>query len=186
MEDEFDDLEKYEKELEAEGGRSEEEGLERPSEEDFGDLEDLSKMMGVKPKAAAVMSSLDKISLCSMCTLCEIPADCFEGKCGSFAVLDVFKRDPEKDAQTLTAAFGGLEVILIVNRDQSLFARVYKAGKQKEKITPPVALFEFSELRNYLVGIDGFSELKEKGTSINSLSITKEEALTLLKQIFRN
>ena len=207
MEDEFDDIfGEYEKELEKEGegkeeGKGKEEETEgqdlkeeekreeaggRAPEEELADLGDLSKMMGVKPKSAAIISGLDKISLCSMCTLCEIPADCFEGTHGSFAVLDVSKRDPEEDAQILTEMFRGLEVVLIVNRDQSLSAKVYKEGQQKEKIAPPIALFGFPDLKTYLIGIADLSELKAEGASINSLSISKEEALTLLKQIFRN
>lgn len=206
MEDEFDDIfGEYEKELEKEeegkeagkGKEEEREGQDlkeggkeeaggRAPEEELADLGDLSKMMGVKPKSAAIISGLDKISLCSMCTLCEIPTDCFEGTHGSFAVLDVSKRDPEEDAQILTEMFRGLEVVLIVNRDQSLSAKVYKEGKQREKIAPPIALFGFPDLKTYLIGIDDLSELKAESASINSLSISKEEALTLLKQIFRN
>ena len=122
--------------------------------------------------------------MCSMCTLCEIPADCFDANHGSFAVLDVKDRDPEEDARALTQTFRGLEVVLIVNRDQNLSAKVYKEGKEKEKVAPPIILFEFPALKNYLVGISNLSELKGEGASVNSLSLTKEEALTLLKQIF--
>lgn len=194
MKDEFDDLfGEYEKEFEdgekQEGSgkeeKEEEEQKGKPAKEDeFGDLSELSKMMGVKPKNAAIISGLDKISLCSMCTLCEIPADCFDGNHGSFAVLDVKDRDPEEDARILTQTFRGLEAVLIVNRDQNLSAKVYKEGKEQEKIAPPLILFEFPTLKNYLVGISNISELKGEGASVNSLSLTKEEALTLLKQIF--
>ena len=195
MKDEFDDLfGEYEKEFEdgekqEEGKEGEKEGEEREEnkqakEDEFGDLSELSKMMGVKPKNAAIISGLDKISLCSMCTLCEIPADCFDANHGSFAVLNVKDRDPEEDARILTQTFRGLEVVLIVNRDQNLSAKVYKEGKEKEKVAPPIILFEFPALKNYLVGISNLSELKGEGTSVNSLSLTKEEALTLLKQIF--
>ena len=194
MKDEFDDLfGEYEKEFEdgekqAGSGKEEKEEEEqkgKPAKEDeFGDLSELSKMMGVKPKNAAIISGLDKISLCSMCTLCEIPADCFDGNHGSFAVLDVKDRDPEEDARTLTQTFRGLEAVLIVNRDQNLSAKVYKEGKEQEKIAPPLILFEFPTLKSYLVGISNLSELKGEGASVNSLSLTKEEALTLLKQIF--
>jgi hypothetical protein len=190
MKDEFDDLfGEYEKEFEdgekQAGSGKEEKGEEEETKEDeFGDLSELSKMMGVKPKNAAIISGLDKISLCSMCTLCEIPADCFDGNHGSFAVLDVKDRDPEEDARILTQTFRGLEAVLIVNRDQNLSAKVYKEGKEQEKIAPPLILFEFPTLKNYLVGISNLSELKGEGASVNSLSLTKEEALTLLKQIF--
>ena len=194
MKDEFDDLfGEYEKEFEdgekqAGSGKEEKEEEEqkgKPAKEDeFGDLSELSKMMGVKPKNAAIISGLDKISLCSMCTLCEIPADCFDGNHGSFAVLDVKDRDPEEDARTLTQTFRGLEAVLIVNRNQNLSAKVYKEGKEQEKIAPPLILFEFPTLKSYLVGISNLSELKGEGASVNSLSLTKEEALTLLKQIF--
>ncbi|MBO6006767.1 MAG: hypothetical protein J6P06_02800 [Aeriscardovia sp.] len=195
MKDEFDDLfGEYEKEFEdgekqEEGKEGEKEGEEREEnkqakEDELGDLSELSKMMGVKPKNAAIISGLDKISLCSMCTLCEIPADCFDANHGSFAVLNVKDRDPEEDARILTQTFRGLEVVLIVNRDQNLSAKVYKEGKEKEKVAPPIILFEFPALKNYLVGISNLSELKGEGTSVNSLSLTKEEALTLLKQIF--
>ncbi|MBO7717560.1 MAG: hypothetical protein J6S17_01940 [Aeriscardovia sp.] len=195
MKDEFDDLfGEYEKEFEdgekqEEGKEGEKEGEEREEnkqakEDEFGDLSELSKMMGVKPKNAAIISGLDKISLCSMCTLCEIPADCFDANHGSFAVLNVKDRDPEEDARVLTQTFRGLEVVLIVNRDQNLSAKVYKEGKEKEKVAPPIILFEFPALKNYLVGISNLSELKGEEASVNSLSLTKEEALTLLKQIF--
>ena len=195
MKDEFDDLfGEYEKEFEdgekqAGSGKEEKEGQEekgnnQAKEDEFGDLSELSKMMGVKPKNAAIISGLDKISLCSMCTLCEIPADCFDGNHGSFAVLDVKDRDPEEDARILTQTFRGLEAVLIVNRDQNLSAKVYKEGKEQEKIAPPLILFEFPTLKSYLVGISNLSELKGEGASVNSLSLTKEEALTLLKQIF--
>ena len=195
MKDEFDDLfGEYEKEFEdgekqEEGKEGEKEGEEmeenkQAKEDEFGDLSELSKMMGVKPKNAAIISGLDKISLCSMCTLCEIPADCFDANHGSFAVLNVKDRDPEEDARVLTQTFRGLEVVLIVNRDQNLSAKVYKEGKEKEKVAPPIILFEFPALKNYLVGISNLSELKGEEASVNSLSLTKEEALTLLKQIF--
>lgn len=195
MKDEFDDIfGEYEKEFEdgekqAGSGKEKEDGKEQKGnkqakEDEFGDLSELSKMMGVKPKNAAIISGLDKISLCSMCTLCEIPADCFDGNHGSFAVLDVKDRDPEEDARILTQTFRGLEAVLIVNRDQSLSAKVYKEGKEQEKLASPLILFEFPTLKNYLVGISNLSELKGEGTSVNSLSLTKEEALTLLKQIF--
>ena len=196
MKDEFDDLfGEYEKEFEdrekqekgEEGKKEGEEGVKenkQAKEDEFGDLSELSKMMGVKPKNAAIISGLDKISLCSMCTLCEIPADCFDGNHGSFAVLNVKDRDPEEDARTLTQTFRGLEAVLIVNRDQNLSAKVYKEGKEQEKIAPPLILFEFPTLKSYLVGISNLSELKGEGASVNSLSLTKEEALTLLKQIF--
>ena len=195
MKDEFDDLfGEYEKEFEdgekqEEGKEGEKEGEEREEnkqakEDEFGDLSELSKMMGVKPKNAAIISGLDKISLCSMCTLCDIPADCFDANHGSFAVLNVKDRDPEEDARVLTQTFRGLEVVLIVNRDQNLSAKVYKEGKEKEKVAPPIILFEFPALKNYLVGISNLSELKGEEASVNSLSLTKEEALTLLKQIF--
>ncbi|MBO6049897.1 MAG: hypothetical protein J6O91_01140 [Aeriscardovia sp.] len=195
MKDEFDDLfGEYEKEFEdgekqEKGKEGEKEGEEREEnkqakEDEFGDLSELSKMMGVKPKNAAIISGLDKISLCSMCTLCEIPADCFDANHGSFAVLNVKDRDPEEDARVLTQTFRGLEVVLIVNRDQNLSAKVYKEGKEKEKVAPPIILFEFPALKNYLVGISNLSELKGEEASVNSLSLTKEEALTLLKQIF--
>ena len=195
MKDEFDDIfGEYEKEFEdgekqAGSGKEKKDGKEQKGnkqakEDEFGDLSELSKMMGVKPKNAAIISGLDKISLCSMCTLCEIPADCFDGSHGSFAVLDVKDRDPEEDARTLTQTFRGLEAVLIVNRDQNLSAKVYKEGKEQEKLAPPLILFEFPTLKNYLVGISNLSELKGEGTSVNSLSLTKEEALTLLKQIF--
>ena len=195
MKDEFDDIfGEYEKEFEdgekqEESGKEKEDGKEpkenkQAKEDEFGDLSELSKMMGVKPKNAAIISGLDKISLCSMCTLCEIPADCFDGNHGSFAVLDVKDRDPEEDARTLTQTFRGLEAVLIVNRDQNLSAKVYKEGKEQEKIAPPLILFGFPALKNYLVGISDLSELKGEGASVNSLSLTKEEALTLLKQIF--
>lgn len=195
MKDEFDDIfGEYEKEFEdgekqEESGKEKEDGKEpkenkQAKEDEFGDLSELSKMMGVKPKNAAIISGLDKISLCSMCTLCEIPADCFDGNHGSFAVLDVKDRDPEEDARTLTQTFRGLEAVLIVNRDQNLSAKVYKEGKEQEKIAPPLLLFGFPALKNYLVGISDLSELKGEGASVNSLSLTKEEALTLLKQIF--
>lgn len=195
MKDEFDDIfGEYEKEFEdgekqAGSGKEKKDGKEQKGnkqakEDEFGDLSELSKMMGVKPKNAAIISGLDKISLCSMCTLCEIPADCFDGNHGSFAVLDVKDRDPEEDARILTQTFRGLEAVLIVNRDQNLSAKVYKEGKEQEKLSPPLILFEFPTLKNYLVGISNLSELKGEGTSINSLSLTKEEALTLLKQIF--
>ncbi|MBO7671343.1 MAG: hypothetical protein J6S25_01145 [Aeriscardovia sp.] len=195
MKDEFDDLfGEYEKEFKdgekqagsEKGGNDGEEqkGNKQAKEDEFGDLSELSKMMGVKPKNAAIISGLDKISLCSMCTLCEIPADCFDGNHGSFAMLDVKDRDPEEDARILTQTFRGLEAVLIVNRDQNLSAKVYKEGKEQEKIAPPLILFEFPTLKNYLVGISNLSELKGEGASLNSLSLTKEEALTLLKQIF--
>lgn len=195
MKDEFDDIfGEYEKEFEdgekqAGSGKEKKDGKEQKGnkqakEDEFGDLSELSKMMGVKPKNAAIISGLDKISLCSMCTLCEIPADCFDGNHGSFAVLDVKDRDPEEDARILTQTFRGLEAVLIVNRDQNLSAKVYKEGKEQEKLAPPLILFEFPTLKNYLVGISNLSELKEEGASVNSLSLTKEEALTLLKQIF--
>ena len=195
MKDEFDDIfGEYEKEFEdgekqAGSGKEKKDGKEQKGnkqakEDEFGDLSELSKMMGVKPKNAAIISGLDKISLCSMCTLCEIPADCFDGNHGSFAVLDVKDRDPEEDARTLTQTFRGLEAVLIVNRDQNLSAKVYKEGKEQEKIAPPLILFGFPALKNYLVGISDLSELKGEGASVNSLSLTKEEALTLLKQIF--
>lgn len=195
MKDEFDDIfGEYEKEFEdgekqAGSGKEKKDGKEQKGnkqakEDEFGDLSELSKMMGVKPKNAAIISGLDKISLCSMCTLCEIPADCFDGNHGSFAVLDVQDRDPEEDARILTQTFRGLEAVLIVNRDQNLSAKVYKEGKEQEKLAPPLILFEFPTLKNYLVGIANLSELKGEGTSVNSLSLTKEEALTLLKQIF--
>ena len=195
MKDEFDDIfGEYEKEFEdgekqAGSGKEKKDGKEQKGnkqakEDEFGDLSELSKMMGVKPKNAAIISGLDKISLCSMCTLCEIPADCFDGNHGSFAVLDVKDRDPEEDARTLTQTFRGLEAVLIVNRDQNLSAKVYKEGKEQEKIAPPLILFGFPALKNYLVGISNLSELKGEGASVNSLSLTKEEALTLLKQIF--
>lgn len=195
MKDEFDDIfGEYEKEFEdgekqAGNGKEKKDGKEQKGnkqakEDEFGDLSELSKMMGVKPKNAAIISGLDKISLCSMCTLCEIPADCFDGNHGSFAVLDVKDRDPEEDARILTQTFRGLEAVLIVNRDQNLSAKVYKEGKEQEKLAPPLILFEFPTLKNYLVGISNLSELKGEGTSVNSLSLTKEEALTLLKQIF--
>ncbi len=195
MKDEFDDIfGEYEKEFEdgekqAGNGKEKKDGKEQKGnkqakEDEFGDLSELSKMMGVKPKNAAIISGLDKISLCSMCTLCEIPADCFDGNHGSFAVLDVKDRDPEEDARILTQTFRGLEAVLIVNRDQNLSAKVYKEGKEQEKLAPPLILFEFPTLKNYLVGIANLSELKGEGTSVNSLSLTKEEALTLLKQIF--
>lgn len=195
MKDEFDDIfGEYEKEFEdgekqAGSGKEKKDGKEQKGnkqakEDEFGDLSELSKMMGVKPKNAAIISGLDKISLCSMCTLCEIPADCFDGNHGSFAVLDVKDRDPEEDARILTQTFRGLEAVLIVNRDQNLSAKVYKEGKEQEKLAPPLILFEFPTLKNYLVGIANLSELKGEGTSVNSLSLTKEEALTLLKQIF--
>lgn len=195
MKDEFDDIfGEYEKEFEdgekqAGSGKEKKDGKEQKGnkqakEDEFGDLSELSKMMGVKPKNAAIISGLDKISLCSMCTLCEIPADCFDGNHGSFAVLDVKDRDPEEDARILTQTFRGLEAVLIVNRDQNLSAKVYKEGKEQEKLAPPLILFEFPTLKNYLVGISNLSELKGEGTSVNSLSLTKEEALTLLKQIF--
>lgn len=195
MKDEFDDIfGEYEKEFEdgekqAGSGKEKKDGKEQKGnkqakEDEFGDLSELSKMMGVKPKNAAIISGLDKISLCSMCTLCEIPADCFDGNHGSFAVLDVKDRDPEEDARILTQTFRGLEAVLIVNRDQNLSAKVYKEGKEQEKLAPPLILFEFPTLKNYLVGISNLSELKGEETSVNSLSLTKEEALTLLKQIF--
>lgn len=195
MKDEFDDIfGEYEKEFEdgekqAGNGKEKKDGKEQKGnkqakEDEFGDLSELSKMMGVKPKNAAIISGLDKISLCSMCTLCEIPADCFDGNHGSFAVLDVKDRDPEEDVRILTQTFRGLEAVLIVNRDQNLSAKVYKEGKEQEKLAPPLILFEFPTLKNYLVGIANLSELKGEGTSVNSLSLTKEEALTLLKQIF--
>ena len=195
MKDEFDDIfGEYEKEFEdgekqAGSGKEKKDGKEQKGnkqakEDEFGDLSELSKMMGVKPKNAAIISGLDKISLCSMCTLCEIPADCFDGNHGSFAVLDVKDRDPEEDARILTQTFRGLEAVLIVNRDQNLSAKVYKEGKEQEKLAPPLILFEFPTLKNYLVGISNLSELKGEGTSVNSLSLAKEEALTLLKQIF--
>lgn len=195
MKDEFDDIfGEYEKEFEdgekqAGNGKEKKDGKEQKGnkqakEDEFGDLSELSKMMGVKPKNAAIISGLDKISLCSMCTLCEIPADCFDGNHGSFAVLDVKDRDPEEDARILTQTFRGLEAVLIVNRDQNLSAKVYKEGKEQEKLAPSLILFEFPTLKNYLVGIANLSELKGEGTSVNSLSLTKEEALTLLKQIF--
>lgn len=196
MEHEFDDIfGEYEEELEEEKRKKDkgkDRGIQEENEEKgqvlgegFTDLDELSKMMGVKPKSAAIISGIDKISLCSMCALREITADCFDGKQGSFAVIDAHKRDPEKDAQDLTETFKGLEVILILNRDQNLSARVYKEGKQKEKIIPPIALFGFPDLRSYLIGIDDLEKLKEGKASINSASISKEEALTLLKQIFR-
>mgnify|MGYP003299462315 CR=1 FL=1 len=195
MKDEFDDIfGEYEKEFEdgekqAGNGKEKKDGKEQKGnkqakEDEFGDLSELSKMMGVKPKNAAIISGLDKISLCSICTLCEITADCFDGNHGSFAVLDVKDRDPEEDARILTQTFRGLEAVLIVNRDQNLSAKVYKEGKEQEKLAPPLILFEFPTLKNYLVGIANLSELKGEGTSVNSLSLTKEEALTLLKQIF--
>ena len=206
MENEFDDIfEEYEKEFEnkedrGKGGESEEEkGKEggeegeepnrrQGEEEEWEDLDELSKMMGEKPKSAAIISGMDKISLCSMCTLCEIPADCFDGDKGkgSFGILNVSERDPEEDARTLTQTFKGLEVILALNRDQNLSATIYKEGKKKEKLAPPLALFNFSTLESFLVGSCDLRELKEEFPSLNSLSITKEEALELLKQIFRN
>ena len=188
MENEFDDMfDEYEKDMDKEGqGEKEKAPGEKEGEEAIGDLDEFSKMMGVKPKSAAIISGLDKISLCSLLALCDIPADCFEGNRGSFALLDVSGRDPEKDAESLTSALRGLEVILAVNRDQTLYAKVYKEGKKKEKMAPPIALFGFPKLKLYLIGASSLSELKEGEAPVNSLSITKEEAFALLKQMFKN
>ncbi|MBR6439750.1 MAG: hypothetical protein IKS61_00280 [Aeriscardovia sp.] len=165
----------------------EQEGEGQKGEEDpFEDLDELSKMAGVKPKSAAIVSGLDKVALCSMCALCEVPAECFKTERGSFAVLDVSKRDPEEDTASLTGLFKGLEVVLILNRDQKLSAKVYRDGKEGKKIAPPLVLYWAPKLESYLVGIEGLKELKEGEACISSSSITKEEALSLLKLAFKS
>lgn len=203
-EDDFDEiLSEFEKQFEEggepEGGAPEwekkesgnEAGIPREDEgeggeEAFEDLDELSKMAGVKPKSAAIVSGLDKVALCSMCALCEVPAECFGTAQGSFAVLDVSNRDPEKDAASITGLFNGLELILIVNRDQKLTARVYRGGKEGKKIAPPLVLYWEPDLESYLIGMEGLKELKVGEASISSTSITKEEAMALLKQTFRS
>ena len=206
-EDDFDEiLNEFEKQFEGEGEEGdpsspEEEGLPEKGEaslreeqgegsaeddDDFGDLDELSKMAGVKPKSAALVSALDSVALCSMCALCEVPAECFKSERGSFAILDVSTRDPEEDASRLTGLFKGLEVILILNRDQKLVARVYRNGKAGEKIAPPLVLYWMPKMESYLIGVEGLKELKAGEACISSSSITKEEALSLLKQSFKS
>lgn len=205
-EDDFDEiLNELEKQFEEGDGGEEEEALKKKApkgeeeprgreqsgkakdeEELFDDLDELSKMAGVKPKSAAIISALDSVSLCSLCTLSEVPADCFGTPWGTFAVLDVSNRDPEQDAARITELFKDLQIVLIYNRDQKLVARGYCNGKGGEKIAPPLILRRMPNLESYLVGIESLKELKEKQTAVSSSSITKEEALSLLRQIFKS
>jgi hypothetical protein len=146
--------------------------------------QELQGLIGNQAKAAVIITRLASAELlAAFCQLADLSACCLDASEGAVAVLKNIDGDgPEAAVKDLTAVVSGLSAVLVVNRADTLEAKLWIDGQCGQSFPPPV-LFATSPsfVEDLLIGTSDVSMLKEQGVRIcDSGELNRDKAISII------